>query len=247
MKKIILGIALSVLALQSCKKDDDEVTDETVVLTVEEQNTYDDAAAQRFLERHYFDSKGLIVAFDETITTDDNYPKLSSYNPVKLPSGVIYIIKTDAQPNPGKVVNPTDIISLMQVTKSYASAKIDGNITFTNEATFINNLTGTGVPSTDPAYFYVKNSVLKSFNTTNSTTHGRSFYEIEGLQEGLKYFKSFELDNSADYNMQGVIIVPSRAAFARDANIYGVSYNNRTFVFNFQLYNTKTRNMETED
>jgi hypothetical protein len=41
--------------------------------------------------------------------------------------------------------------------------------------------------------------------------------------------------------MQGVIIVPSRAAYARDNSIYGTVYANRSFVFNFQLYNTKTR------
>lgn len=246
MKKILLGIALSVVALQSCKKDDDD-TEEVVVLTVEEQNSYDDAAAQRFLDKHYFDNKGLIVAFDDSTDADDNNPKLSSYNPIKLPSGVIYLIKTDAQPNPGTVVNPTDVISIMQVSKSYFSTKVNEDITFTNDLTFVNNLTGTGIPSTDPAYYYVKSSVLANYNKLYGTSHTRSFYEIEGLQEGLKYFKSFALDNSADYNMQGVIIVPSRAAYARDANIYGTNYNNRSFVFNFQLYNTKARNMETED
>ena len=246
MKKILLGIALSVVVLQGCKKDDDDVVDETVVLTVAEQNTYDDAAAIRFLDKNYFDAKGNIVAFDDTVTTDDNFPKLSSYNPVTLPSGVIYIVRPNAQPATGKTVNPTDILSLMQVVKSYVSAKVSDNIVFASESTFSNTV-ATGDVIKDPAYFYVKSSVLKKYNDTYGTTYGRNFYEIEGLQEGLKYFKSFELEPSADYNMQGVIIVPSRAAFARDATVYGTAYNNRSFVFCFQLYNSKTRNMETED
>ncbi|MCD9853624.1 hypothetical protein LUD75_02855 [Epilithonimonas sp. JDS] len=247
MKKILLGIALSVVVLQGCKKDDDDdVVDETVVLTVDEQNAYDDAAAIEYMETHYFDTKGNVVAFDSTITTDDNFPKLSSYNPVKLPSGVIYILRPGtAQPDPGTAVNPTDVINIMQVTKMYVSAKVNDKIVFGSEGTFANTVSGDGIPVKDPGYFYVKKSVLDKFNKDNNTTFDRSFFEIEGLQEGLKYFKAFNLDDSADYNMQGVIIVPSRAGFARDTNYY--SLINRSFVFNFQLYKTKTRNLETEN
>ncbi len=247
MKKILLGFALSVVVLQSCKKDDDEVVDETVVLTVEEQNAYDDAAAINYMDTHYFDSKGNVVAFSDAVTTDDAFPKLSSYSPVKLNSGVIYIKRTGAQPEPGTAVNPTDVINIMQNTKIYVSGKVDDKITFGSEGTFSNTVSGSGdlVPVKDPAYFYVKKSVMDKFNKDNATTFDRSFFEIEGLQEGLKYFNAFNLDDSADYNLQGVIIVPSRAAFARDTNYYNVV--NRSFVFNFQLYKTKTRNLETEN
>lgn len=243
MKKILLGLALSVVVLQGCKKDREE--EQVVVIPIEDQNAYDDAAAIKFMESNYFNDKGVITAFDDTVTTDDNYPKLSSYPHETLPSGVIYIVRNTAgaQPEPGKVIQPTDVISLMQVTKTYVATKTDDKIAYASESTFINNVTTSGVPSVDPAYFYVKQSVLDAYNTANSTaTVGRSFYEIEGLQEGLKYFKSFDnLDLSADYNMQGVIIVPSRAAYARDNTIYGTIYANRSFVFNFQLYNTRTR------
>jgi len=245
MKKILLGIALSIVALQGCKKDNDD-EEEVVIVPIADQNAYDDAAAIKFMDSNYFNDKGVITAFDDTVTTDDNYPKLSSYQHETLPSGVIYIKRAETfQPNPGKEIATTDVISIMQITKTYIATKTDDKIAYASESTFINNVTTSGVPSTDPAYFYVKQSVLDKYNTANSTaTVGRSFYELEGLQEGLKHFKSFDnLDSSTDYNMQGVIIVPSRAAYARDNSIYGTIYSNRSFVFNFQLYNTRTRDL----
>lgn len=239
MKKILLGIALSVVVLQSCKKDDEEV-DQTVVLSVEEQKNYDDEAAKDFMSKNYFNSKGVITAFDDAITTDDNEKKLIDYDYKTLASGVIYIVRPGAQPNPGKEIGSTDVMNIMSITKSYLSTKVDDKIVFKSESTFSNTI-ATGDIIIDPAYFYVKQTVLDKYNSTNNTTYGRSFYEIEGFQEGLKYFKADNLDNSANYNLQGVIIVPSRAAFGRDASIYGTSYNNRSFIFNFQVYNTRAR------
>ena len=244
MKKILLGIALSVVVLQGCKKDDDD--EEIVVLTVEEQKAYDDAAAKDFLTKNYLNSKGVITPFSTTTDTDDNEKKLIDYDYKTLPSGVIYIVIPNAQPDPGKeIANPSDVLTLMQVVKTYISTKVDDKIIFGGEAIFSNSV-ATGNATIDPGYFYMKNSVITKYNKDNGTTYGRDFFEIEGFQEGLKYFKSFELDPSANYNMQGIIIVPSRAAYARDNNVYGVSYNNRSFVFNFQLYDAKTR-LSTED
>ncbi|MCG2793027.1 MAG: hypothetical protein L6262_05740 [Weeksellaceae bacterium] len=242
MKKILLGIALSVVALQGCKRDDN--VDEVVVVNIADQNTYDDAAAIDFLKKNYLNSQGVITAFDDTVTTDDNEKKLSDYDYKTLPSGVIYIVRPGAQPSPGKDIGATDVLNMMVLAKSYIATKIDDKIAYSSESTFVNSLIS-GNLEKDPAYFYVKSSVLKRYNDTYHTTYGRNIYEIEGLQEGLKYFKAFDLDDSANYNMQGVIIVPSRAAFARDSNIYG--YTDRSIVFNFQVYKTKTRDLATED
>ena len=100
---------------------------------------------------------------------------------------------------------------------------------------------GIELNSSPPSYFYTKNAQLNGKD--------RSYYEIEGFQEGIKQFKSCEIADVDNYNMQGVIIVPSRAAFARDSNVYDIPTANggllkfvdRSFVFNVQVYKTTTR------
>ena len=87
MKKIFLFLALASLAITSCNNDDDN-NSTTEEVSIETQNTYDDEAIQKFLKDNYFDSRGNIVAFSSTSTTDDNEKPLSDYNPVKLNSGV---------------------------------------------------------------------------------------------------------------------------------------------------------------
>lgn len=249
MKKILLGVALSVAVLQGCRKDDDN-EEETVQLTVDEQKEYDDAAITDFLNTHYLDSKGLVTAFDDTTDADNNQKKLADYeNLVKLPSGVVYLVRPGAQPDPGKEVAATDVISFFQSTKTYLASKVNDKIIFNNAATFVDNVNGSNnVPTVDPAYYYVKESVITKYNKDNNTTVGRDFFEIEGLKEALKFFKSYDnLSTAEDYNLQGVIIVPSRAAFARDNSVYSTAFANRSFVFNFQLYNTRARDMATEN
>ena len=110
MKKIFLFLALASLAITSCNNDDDN-NSTTEEVSIETQNTYDDEAIQKFLKDNYFDSRGNIVAFSSTSTTDDNEKPLSDYNPVKLNSGVIYISRYT--PTNGKAIVATDKIKLM--------------------------------------------------------------------------------------------------------------------------------------
>lgn len=240
MKKIFLLLAISSLAVISCRKDDDSST--TNEVSIETQNSYDDTAAQKFLKDYYFDAQGNVVAFDSSITTDDNETPLSNLNPVKLPSGVIYVSRYI--PTNGKAIAATDKIRWMLKATTYVGTKDkDGVIQFSSAQLFRNTMTSTGTPEVDPAYFYVKNSVLNKYNTDHTTTKTRDFFEIEGLKEALQYFKSSEISDSDYYNLQGVIIVPSRAAFARDDHYPYATYafRNRSFVFNFQVYKTETR------
>lgn len=247
MKKIFLFLAFASLTISSCKKDDDTTTDE---VSIETQNTYDDQAITKFLNDNYIDNRGNIKTFSDTDTSDDNNVKLSAMNPVKLASGVVYIKFEGAQPTNGKTINTTDKISLMHITNTYVALKgSDGVVKFGSSYNFRDRITGASTtPEKDPGYYYVKTSVLNKYNTDHSTTYTRSFFEMEGFQEAIKNFQSFEIPDSDNYHLQGIIIVPSRAAFARD-NHYpysSFSFRNRCFVFNFQVYKSETR-LTTED
>lgn len=233
MKKRILYFALATIALASCRNKDQDIIEPEV--SIETQNTYDDQAAQEFLKTHYFDAKGNLKDFVESDTVN---VKLSDLDPVVLPSGVIYVKRPGAQPEPGTPIGSSDIIRIMSVANTYVAVKTDSKVSFTSAQYFRNTISGSGVPEVDPAYYFVKKQVLESGAT--EIQRQRSFYEIEGFREALQKFEAFDLPDDADYNLQGVIIVPSRAAFARDAHFdySGISYRNRSFIFNFQVYKT---------
>ena len=246
MKKIFVYILAGSLCFSACKKDDDEPTyQEPEDITV--QNSYDDQSIEKFLDQNYLDAQGNIKPFSSTDASDDDYKKLSELNPVKLPSGVVYIMRDGAQPSPGKPIGSTDVLRLMVRAQTYVGANTDGNVAFISEYDFVNTIDVSGSPLTDPMWYYVKNDILTNASTDDAKQ--KSYYEIEGFQEALQHFKAFDnIPNETPYNLQGVIIVPSRAAFARD-NHYGyngVSYRNRTFIFNFQVYDSSTRTADQE-
>lgn len=240
MKKIFLYVIAGSLCFSACKKDDEEVT-YVEPENISVQNTYDDESIQKFLQNNYLDAQGNIKAFSSTDTSDDNEKKLADLNPVKLPSGVIYIKRENAQPavSEEKTIGSSDAIKLMLTAKYYLAYSNNGDTNFISSTDFINTITGSGTPIKDPEFYYVKNSVKTAAGKPSS------YYEIEGFKEGLQYFKSFnDKPNSAPYNLQGVIIVPSRAAFARDENYFssiGFSFRNQSFIFSFQIYNTEAR------
>jgi hypothetical protein len=244
MKKIFLYILAGSLCFSACKKDDDvETFVEPEDIAV--RNSYDDQAIQKFMDENYLDTQGNIKAFSTTDTVDDNYKKLSQLNPVTLPSGVIYIVRDGAQPATGVTIEPdakTQIKTMIRANY-YLATNTDGNVAFGSVGTLLNTINGSGSPVTDPMFYYVKNAILNNSNNTDIQKQ-RSYYEIEGLQEGLKYFKGFQNMSDGDpYNLQGVILVPSRAAFARNPhyNYTGYSLQNNCFIFNFQIYKANVR------
>ncbi|MDQ0595455.1 hypothetical protein QFZ37_003824 [Chryseobacterium ginsenosidimutans] len=251
MKKIFLYILAGSLCFSACKKDDDDaVATFTEPEDIATRNSYDEQAIQKYMDNNYLDIQGNIKAFSSTDTTDDNYKKLSELNPVKLPSGVIYIVRNGAQPidsNPPASQftiedNAKSEIKTMIRANYMLATESDGNVSFTTSGTLLNTITGSGSPITDPLFYYATKAVRNA--ATADLAKARSYYEIEGLQEGLKYFKGFVGKDDGDtYNLQGVILVPSRAAFARDPhfNYTGYSLQNNCFVFNFQIYDAKTR------
>ncbi|MGD1320497.1 hypothetical protein [Chryseobacterium sp. 2R14A] len=239
MKKIFLYILAGSLCFAACKKDD-EVETFVEPEDINVRNSYDEQAIQKFMDNNYLDSQGNIKAFSSTDASDDNEKKLSQLNPQTLPSGVIYIKRDGAQPNPGVTLNTdsssTDatLIKTMMRANYYLATDTDGNIALTYYGSLLNTLDGSGSPYTDPTFYYVKESIK------TAAGKDRNYYEISGLKEALKYFEGYNnLPNGEIPNLQGVIIVPSKAAFARNDNYYGLK--NMTFVFNFQIYNAQTR------
>lgn len=237
MKKTILLLILATISVISCRKDDPTSTEPEV--SIETQNTYDDQAIVEFLKTHYLDARGNVKDFMETDTVNT---KLFDLNPVTLPSGVVYVKKASSQPVPGTEIGDKDSLRLMNIATTYVAQSTDGKVKFGSSYPFRNTVS-TGNPEVDPAYYYVKNSVLAAFNTKYGTSYDHSYYEIEGFREALQKFRAFDIPDEDNYNLQGVIIVPSRAAFARDPhfNYSNISFRNRSFIFNFQVYKTTPR------
>ncbi|QQQ30157.1 hypothetical protein [Chryseobacterium indoltheticum] len=233
MKKIFLYILAGSLCFAACKKDD-EVETFVEPEDINVRNSYDEQAIQKFMDNNYLDLQGNIKAFTAD-AADDNEKKLSQLNPQTLPSGVIYIKRTGAQPedstppSTGVAIGDSTQIKTMMRANYYLATETDGNISFGGAGVLLNTIDGSGSPVTDPTFYFVKKSVRTAAGQNSS------YYEIAGLKEGLKQFTGFEnLPDANPYNLQGVIIVPSKAAFARNANYYNLQ--NASFVFNFQIY-----------
>lgn len=241
MKKIFLYLLAGSLCFSACKKDDEvETYKEPEDINV--QNSYDHEAIAKFLENNYMDSQGNIKAFDSSSTADDNETKLKDLNPQTTASGAIYIIRPNAQPNPGTAIGNTDVMRIMMKSRAYLAGISDGNVSFLTSSVFsgFSPLDETGSPLSDPLIYYVKQATL------DASSKERSYYEMEGFQEGIRKFKAFNIADDTNYNLQGVIIVPSKAAYARDAHYsFGGStsspYRNYTFIFNVQVYKTRAR------
>ena len=91
-------------------------------------------------------------------------------------------------------------------------------------------------------YYYVKKSILSTVTTPDAAKS--KILSNSGFREALQKFKAFDnLTGETPYNLQGVIIVPSRAAFARNPHYpyLNTSYRNKSFVFNFQIYGREDR------
>lgn len=242
MKKIFLYILAGSLCFSACKRDD-AIDTYVEPDDINVQNNYDEQAINKFMDENYLDAQGNIKAFSTTDTSDDNEKKLSELKPVKLPSGTIYIMREGAQPttNPQPITDQS-VIKIMGRGYAYLAAESNGSILFTAKTAFMNTIDGSTIPVIDPMYYYVKQATLDK--GTSDAAKQRSYYEIAGLKEALQKFSSFNnLPSETPYNLQGVIIVPSKAAFARNAHYpyLGQTYRNMSFVFNFQMYGSRAR------
>ncbi|QCX52853.1 hypothetical protein [Elizabethkingia sp. JS20170427COW] len=258
MKKILFSIFVAALAFNSCQDDNYYTQNTYPTLDEATQKAYDEEAIKNYLENTYITSRGKITSSETDANNSEiKNKKLADLNPQTLPSGVIYIEIPNAQPNPGVEIKDKDYLKFQQVGYALRAIESDGKVQFTSPITFYNTIDGGGVPLDDPQFYYVKQKVLdaaqklvdeKAATAVKAATQ-RSYYEIEGFQEGIKKFKSFDIADDVDYNMQGIIIVPSRLAFGKDShyNYIGISLNDYSFVFNIQVYKSRARDMNNSD
>ncbi|MDR1877608.1 MAG: hypothetical protein LBQ84_08300 [Flavobacteriaceae bacterium] len=218
IKKILLaGCIISLAFFSSCKSDDDEVK----TLSIEEQNAADDAAIINFLDNYYFDDLGKVTKFSDTVTSDDKDPL--SKNAKKDPSGFWYVVNAEASAGDGENPDGENNI-LIHYTLKYFTATEGGN-GYTYLYTASSSIDNIGVAQENP-FFYKK---------PENSTYDDNYYTIKGIVNGLKNFKPTGKGKNDPYDkLQGVIIVPSRLAYARNSNYLGLA--DVTFILNFELY-----------
>jgi len=250
MKKLVCILFVAVISVLACKSDDSNIPETYPVLNPEEQKEYDDLAIKSYLEGHYFDEKGRVKVIPKD---DSTKKKLSSFSET-LPSGVVVVINPDSQPINGTEVTDEKVISIMLT--SFAARAVwskDNNaIGFIGNLNFYNTIDVGGSVLRDPKWYYAKKKDIEDEqkrldqNPNNTFKVTKSFFEIEGFQEAIKKFKSFDKDPKENYKLQGLIIVPSRLAFGKEPhyNYIGLSLNDHTFFFNFQLYKVEERTEE---
>ena len=217
--------------LYSCNSNDDN-TNQFTEYTQNEVNEYDEAALNVVLDTYCFSTLGNIkVAESET----EKANPLKKYA-TKLPSGV-WIVKNPEVKNTEETIDLNKKLTIHNNTFYFRSVKKDdGTITHGTIVPEINfsTINYFGEPKTNP--YFIKSTLL---NTGDS----KSDYEIEGLAEGLKEFKMTEKNPEQLYNLQGVVLVPSKLAYARDAHYYLPSstttkttgFKDCCFIFNFEV------------
>lgn len=223
----VLGLFIMI---SSCRNDDDGLN----LLPQAEQNEVDDRALVKFLEDHYFNSVGKIVRFSDEISSDDDETPLMEYAELK-PSGIWVVHRPNFEATGRKVTNVENDSILIQYDLNGFVGQISNDSVFYSIPTSISTtINTTGYPIWDPSFYYT--------NVSGMTNARKSWYEMEGLQEGLKEFHSTN-KNAADLpavDFQGLILVPSRLVFQRDYNVFNLGPDTSIF-FNFELYQVVDR------
>lgn len=267
IKKFFLTFIASAAFLVSCNNDDNNngINPETRI-PIAERNALDDKAINQYLEDYYFSpgdtingrvvKSGVLTRFD-TIkgNADDNYPSLKSLA-IQDAAGFWYA----ENPYQKGAENGQTIKSIdeSKITISHTSQyfvatnktslednpaqKIYGSIYSYFNPTYN---TGDGSPGTDPEFY-------RFIPTTTQESNGvrRENRELKYFAEGLKHFKSTKRSTQDIYNFQGVIILPSRLAFARNRYFTGTglsefsSFRDASFIFNFELVEVEDRPAE---
>ncbi|MCB9203158.1 MAG: hypothetical protein H6604_08960 [Flavobacteriales bacterium] len=223
----------------SCNKDDNSGT---VTYSVSQVNENDDVAIEKYLNEYYFDSAGNVKRIDDTedVTEEENAEQLSNklMNFAEKQDSGIWIVTREAVEADGDYVSFDNKNTTLQYNMFYfKSYKEDGTVYYRTPATsstFSTILYGFK-PRENP---YFLDAPLYNDGDVKSD------YEIEGILEGLAKFKATNNADYTNYNLQGVIVVPSRLAYGRDKHYVNPTstsatkvetYEDYCFVFNFEV------------
>ncbi len=257
IKKFFVTLIACSAFLVSCKNDDDSRIDKETKIPIEERNALDDKAIEQYLADHYFSPGdtingkvvrvGIIMKYDtEEGNKDDKYPSLKSMA-VQDPAGYWYAKNPyQKESSEGKTIKSNDD------TKIHISFKAN-YFRATNDITSENNPTkkhygvlgtygqvtydtGDGSPFSDPDFYYYIPNQEEAKNGVK-----REHIELKNFSVALKHFKTTERSLQDNFSFQGVIILPSRLAFARNNYFVGTglteysSFRDASFIFNFEI------------
>ncbi|WP_353166318.1 hypothetical protein [Empedobacter brevis] len=240
IKKFFVTLIACSAVLVGCNNDDDNGVNKETKIPVEERNALDDEAIQQYLEDFYFNPKnGKLTKFD-TIkgNEDDAYPALKTF--AKQDNAGIWYAENPHHKGTGETIISNDSTSIYisytmatflatnstDYKRKYGAVSIGGSIN-----------SGDGSAIQDPTFYYYKPTETETKNGVK-----REHVELKNFAEGLKHFKTTDRAVTDLYNFQGVIILPSRLAYAR--NKYYISgsgltdfsaYRDASFIFNFEL------------
>jgi len=244
---------MAIVAMNSCKNDSNDVPEKYPILDYENQKECDDIAIREYLKTHYFDERGIVKVIQKGDTTKT---KLSEIAETLDSSGVVYVLRPNAQPADGKEVTDGKILSMMLISSGARAVwgKDKKTVDLIGEFSFFNTIEKGGNVLEDPKWYYAKKKDIENEqkrinqNPNNKFTVTKDFFEIEGFKEAIKKFKSFNKSSEENYDLQGLIIVPSRAAFGKDPhfNYNNLLMNDHIFFFNFQLYKSTNRTPDQE-
>lgn len=219
---LLLTIFVSV---SSCKSDDDGVD----LLPQEQQNSIDDQAIVKFLNDHYFNSVGKVTKFRDDSPNDDEETPLAELAQMD-PSGYWFVKRPGVEANGRAITNPeNDSILIQYELAAFQGKTLNDSIYYTLPSNISTTINTTGFPIWDPSFYY------KDISNLNNAQ--KKWYEMEGIQDGLKHFNSKDkaVDALPAVDFQGIIIVPSRLAFGRDYNTLNLGPDNSMYL-NFELY-----------
>ncbi|MDH1603814.1 hypothetical protein [Empedobacter sp. GD03739] len=242
IKKFFVTLIACSAVLVGCNNDDDNGVNKETKIPVEERNALDDEAIQQYMEDFYFNPKnGKLTKFDTIKGNDDDaYPTLKSL--AKQDNLGIWYAENPNHKGTGEsiVSNDSTSIYLSSISTYFVatnSTDYKRKYGYLGQFYYSSINTGDGSATQDPTFYYYIPTETEAKNGVK-----REHVELKNFAEGLKHFKSTNRSTNDLYNFQGVIILPSRLAYAR--NKYYVqstglteysTYRDATIIFNFEL------------